>query len=118
MRKALLLSCVLPLGLLAVLSPAQEGDFNYNESKVVPYTLPDPLVNTDGTRVASVRDWNNKRRKEILRLFETHVYGKSPGRPRSVTFHLNEVEADALRGLATRKQVTIALGNTLDDPVM
>jgi (4-O-methyl)-D-glucuronate---lignin esterase len=118
MMKTLLLSCVLPLGLLAALSPAQDGDFNYDESKVVPYTLPDPLVNADGTRVASARDWTNKRRKEILRLFESDVYGRSPARPRSVPFHLNEVDMEALQGLATRKQVTIALGNTLADPVM
>src|SRR5580765_4243615 len=111
--KTLRLSCVLPICLLAVLGAAQEGDFNYDESKVVPYTLPDPLLNVDGTRVASARDWNNKRRKEILRLFETDVYGKSPARPGAVQFHINEVDTTALQGLATRKQVTIALSKTL-----
>ena len=113
MMKTLRLSCILPLCLLAVLSAPQEGDFNYDESKVVPYTLPDPLLNADGTRVTSARDWKNKRREEILRLFETDVYGRSPARPRSVQFHLNEVDTGALQGLATRKQVTIALSNTL-----
>jgi hypothetical protein len=112
MMKTLGLSCILPLCLLAVLAVPQEGDFNYDESKVVSYTLPDPLLNADGTKVTSARDWKNKRREEILRLFETNVYGKSPARPRSVQFHVNEVDTEALQGLATRKQVTIALSNT------
>ena len=93
--KTLRLSCILPICLLAVLGAAQEGDFNYDESKVVPYTLPDPLLNADGTKVASARDLNNKRRKEILRLFETDVYGKSPARPGAVQFHINEVDTAA-----------------------
>jgi hypothetical protein len=109
---------VVPLSLLAALGAAQEGDFNYDESKVVPYTLPDPLVNADGTRVTTARDWNTKRRKEILRLFETEVYGKAPARPFTVQFHLNEVDTEALQGLATRKQVTIALSNSMQRPVM
>jgi len=111
--KTLRLSCVLPICLLAVLGAAQEGDFNYDESKVVLYTPPDPLLNVDRRKVASARDWNNKRRKEILRLFEADVYGKSPARPRGVQFHVNEVDTAALQGLATRKQVTIALSKTL-----
>ena len=109
---------VVPLCLLAAVSVAQEGNFNYDESKVVSYTLPDPLLIADGTSVTSARDWNNRRRKEILRLFETEVYGKSPARPSTVLFHLNEVDKEALQGLATRKQVTIALGKTMDGPLM
>lgn len=116
--KTLGLCGVVSLCLLAVLVVAQEDDTNYDESKVVPYTLPDPLLNVDGTKVASARDWNNKRRREILGLFETNVYGRSPARPRSVQFHVNEVDPEALQGIATRKQVTIALGNSLSDPVM
>jgi hypothetical protein len=114
MMKTLRLSCVLPLCLLAVLSPAREDDINYDESKVVPYTLPDPLLSADGTRITSARDWNNKRRQEILRLFETNVYGRSPVLPRTVQFHVNEVDTEALQGVATRKQVSIALSKTLD----
>ncbi len=116
--KNLRLRWVVPLCLIAALSAAQEGDFNYDESKVQPYTLPDPLLSAGGTRVSTPRDWNTKRRKEILRLFETEVYGKTPEGPSAVQFHLNEADTGALSGLATRKQVTIALGNTLSDPVM
>jgi len=118
MMKNLRLGWAVLLCLFAGLGVAQQGDFNYDEAKVVSYTLPDPLVSADGTRVTTARDWNTKRRREILRLFETEVYGKTPARPSTVQYHLNEVDAEALQGLATRKQVTIALGNALHDPVM
>ena len=47
---------------------AQEA--NYEESAVPAYTLPDPLVCADGTRVQFVRDWEGKRRPELLALPE------------------------------------------------
>jgi len=57
-------------------SAAQQFKPNYDEAKVPKYTLPDPLVMADGAKVASAEDWKNKRRPEVLRLFETHMYGK------------------------------------------
>lgn len=40
--------------------------------------LPDPLVFEDGRRVTTIAEWR-ERRKELLELFATHVYGRSPG---------------------------------------
>ena len=42
------------------------------------YTLPDPLLGADGTRVTTAADWEAKRRPETLELFRTHVYGRAP----------------------------------------
>lgn len=50
---------------------------NYDEAKVPDYTLPDPLAFADGRPVAQASDWP-ARRAEILELFETEVYGKTP----------------------------------------
>ena len=50
---------------------------NYDEAKVPGYTLPDPLTFADGQPVARASDWP-ARRAEILELFETEVYGKTP----------------------------------------
>jgi hypothetical protein len=81
-----------------------------DESKVPPYVLPDPLVLADGRKVADARAWAEKRRPELLRLFETHVYGRTPpGGPRP-RFTVTNTDPAALGGRATRKDVTIAFG--------
>lgn len=51
---------------------------NYDESRVPKYTLPSLLTCADGTVVKDAETWQNKRRAEVLALFETHVYGKTP----------------------------------------
>ncbi|MFA0751184.1 MAG: hypothetical protein SLRJCFUN_001587 [Candidatus Fervidibacter sp.] len=48
-------------------------DVIYDEAKVPPYTLPDPLVCLDGTKVTTPELWWKKRRPEILELFRTHL---------------------------------------------
>ena len=55
-------------------SPARPG-INYDERRVVPYTLPDPLVRADGQRIRSADDWRRVRRAELFALFEREVYG-------------------------------------------
>ncbi len=59
-------------------SARQKTVSNLDESKVRPYTLPDPLVFGDGRKVVTAAQWNEERRPELLRLFETHMYGKVP----------------------------------------
>ena len=52
---------------------------NYDESKADVYkTLPDPLVMNDGTRVTTEAQWWNKRRPEIVELFDREMYGRTP----------------------------------------
>src|SRR5262245_53996797 len=51
---------------------------NYSEDKVAPYTLPDPLVMSSGERVTNAEMWWKQRRPEILRLYETEIYGRVP----------------------------------------
>jgi hypothetical protein len=71
---------------------------NEDESKVPPYTLPDPLVLADGRKASDARTWTGKRRPELLRLFETHVYGRTPsGGPRP-RFEIGKTDPSALGG--------------------
>ena len=80
---------------------------NYDESKVGPYTLPDPLTLTNGKPVRDARTWIDKRRPEIVRLFEENEYGKAPGRPKAMSFDVFDKGTPAFDGQATRRQVTI-----------
>lgn len=91
---------------------------NYSESKVPPYTLPDPLVCTDGTKVADAATWHNKRRAELLELFREHVYGRTPiGRPAAMRFEIFDNTPDALGGRAIRRQVRMHFTDQPDGPV-
>jgi hypothetical protein len=83
------------------------ADAIFDEAKVRDYVLPDPLVMQDGSKVETPEDWTARRRPEILRLFEEHVYGRSPKAPDHIVFEVTETDAKALGGKATRKQVTI-----------
>jgi hypothetical protein len=83
-------------------------DANYDEAQVPPYTLPDPLIDAEGQPVASPDDWQSRRRLELLRLFETHVYGRS-AEPPKMEFEVTSKSSNALDGLAVRKEVTIHL---------
>ena len=58
---------------------------NYDEAKVVSYTLPDPLTLTNGKPVRDAKTWTQKRRPEIVRMFEENQFGRSPGRPAAMS---------------------------------
>ena len=85
-------------------STSQPG-FNYDESRVPAYTLPDVLAGAAG-RVTSVAGWR-ARRAEILDLFRDTVYGRSPGRPESLRFEPIETNRNAMGGVATLERVAI-----------
>lgn len=89
------------------------------EDKVPPYTLPDPLVCADGTPVRDVATWRAKRRPELLQLFATHEYGRTPaGRPAAMHWEVTSLDRTALGGKATRKEVTIWFSAKADGPQM
>lgn len=52
---------------------------NYDQSKVPPYTLPDPLIAADGTVIDTPELWEAKRRPEILDILESNLFGRPPG---------------------------------------
>ena len=60
---------------------------NYDEAKAGTYTLPDVLTFADGSPVRSVKDWP-RRRAELLKLFETNIYGRSPEPPKNLHFEV------------------------------
>ena len=80
---------------------------NYDEALVGTYTLPDPLVLANGKPVRDAKTWTEKRRPEIVRLFEENEYGRSPARPKDMSFDVFDKGSPAFDGKATRRQVTI-----------
>lgn len=81
--------------------------WTFRESEVRPYRLPDPLLAADGTRITSRREWERKRRPELLELFRKHVYGRPPQRPDQVRFEIVATDPQAMEGRATLKRVRI-----------
>ena len=90
--------------------PVGDIPVNHVEALVGGYTLPDPLKLLDGKPVRDTKTWFNKRRPEIVRLFEENQFGRAPERPladRRKSFEVFESSAPALNGKALRTQVTI-----------
>ncbi|HEY6458089.1 MAG TPA: hypothetical protein VIY90_22665, partial [Steroidobacteraceae bacterium] len=59
-------------------NPASPNAANFDESKVTPYRLPDPLVFADGSKVTSAQAWWQRRRPQIVEDFDREVYGRVP----------------------------------------
>lgn len=89
---------------------------NYDEAKVGTYTLPDPLVLANGQRVRDVKTWTQKRRPELIRLFEENEYGRAPGRPRDMSFDVFDKGTPAMDGKAIRKQITVYFSKDKEGP--
>ena len=87
---------------------AQPAEANYDEAKVGEFKLPDPLILENGEPVRDATIWREKRRPELVRLFETHVYGRSPGKPETLVFKKTSEDKNALGGRATRREVAIS----------
>jgi hypothetical protein len=104
--------------LMPLVVAAQPKNANYDESKVGSYTLPDPLVLSNGEHVRDAATWYKIRRPEILRLFETNVYGRTPSKRLHTTFELTSTDKTALGGKAIRKQVAVYFTGTKRGPKM
>jgi hypothetical protein len=72
--------------------------------------LPDPLVMIDGQRVTSKQQWVEKRRPELIALFEHYMYGKAPAAPEKIDATIEREDRHFFGGKATKKEVTIAFG--------
>ena len=93
--------------------------YNYDEQKIAPYTMLDPLRMVDGQTVTTTAQWFEQRRPEILRLFEENVFGKTPDAAKHAVMHVRVLERDdhALNGLAVREQVELSFDPAAGVPV-
>ncbi len=91
---------------------------NYDEAKVPPYTLPDPLVMADGRRVTDAATWKTRRRPEILRIYETEIFGRIPANTPKVTWEVVDRGEPAKGGTAVMRRVVGRIGTAADGPRM
>ena len=80
---------------------------NYDEAKVPHYVLPDVLTCADGQRVTNKSEWERKRRPELMEVFSSLEYGRTPKEKIRVAYTLIEENPNALGGLATMQQVRL-----------
>jgi len=95
-----------------------EPYYNTEENLVPEFKLPDLLTCLDGSKADSPNSWAKKRRKEILKLFEEHVYGKTPNDSISPLVRLIKKETNALKGKATRKEIRVYFTGKVEEPFM
>lgn len=105
LRIILLICFILSLSLEIT---AQIPKTNYLEFRVPRYNLPDPLIFENGEKVKNIQDWE-KRRVEILRLFEQEVYGISPEWEGTFSAKVIGENNHAFDGMGTLKEVKLTL---------
>jgi len=91
---------------------------NYTEEKVPAYKLPDPLVMASGKRVETAEAWWKERRPEILKFYETEIYGRIPENAPRVAWEVIESGTSVRDGAATLKRVVGRMGDKADGPKM
>jgi hypothetical protein len=91
---------------------------NYAEDSVGTYVLPELLTLSNGKKVNDAKTWTEKRRPELLKLFEEIEYGKMPGKPADLHFDVFDKGTPALNGKAIRKQVTVYFTKDTSDHKM
>jgi hypothetical protein len=101
---------VLILWFVAVYSFAQ-SEINYDESKVPRYVLPDVLLLNNGQRVETKEQWEKLRRPEILEMFASEMYGRTPDEKIRVRYETLTENPDDMGGKATGKQVKFIFSN-------
>src|SRR4051794_2528949 len=82
-----LLIFVLLTGAVAM-SPAAAADWPEPDQLPASNEMPDPLTLRDGTRSTSANDWKEKRRPELLALFEHYMYGSLPRIPLALSWEV------------------------------
>lgn len=89
---------------------------NTDEAKVRSYTLPDPLVMTDGSPVTDDKAWLTRRRPELLRLFEDNQFGRTPKTVLRPRYQIIDSGTPALGATARRTQLRIRFSDAATTP--
>src|SRR6476469_4032224 len=89
---------------------------NYDEAKVKPYTLPDPLVLANGKPVRDAKTWTSERRPEGIRLYEAEIFGRIPKVTPKVAWTVEAASAAAPVSGAIVKKAAGTIGTAAGAP--
>ena len=104
--------------LIGPLWAADAIPINQDETKVPSYTLPDPLMGSSGQPIRTREEWSRGRRPQVLELFRSHVYGKTPEPlPRDRSTQVSETPR-ARDGRANRQRIRVPLTRGADGPAI
>jgi len=87
---------------------SKQKEFNYVESNVPAFTLPNPLQAANGSLVNSASDWPALR-QQTLQLFRDNVYGRRPELSYEVEFKVVAEKSDLLDIGATGRHVSVII---------
>ena len=96
---------------LIVINVNAQQKVNYDESKVPAYRLPELLRCNNGEMVTTVAQWEKQRRPELMELFASQMYGRTPAENIDVSYEILTENSEALGGKATGKQVKFTFSN-------
>lgn len=102
---------ILPLLFISYFCYAQKREINYDESKVPSYQLPDLLQCENGEKVTNSMQWEQQRRPEIMEMFASQMYGRTPDEKIAISYQTFTENETALNEKATSKQVKFTFTN-------
>lgn len=79
--------------------PKSPNAANFDESKVAPLRLPDPLTLNNGQKVTSPELWWKDQRPEIVEEFDREVYGRVPTNMPAVKWEIVSTVAEENAGI-------------------
>lgn len=124
MKKSILTSILLAISAALLSSPSARGQVedrpdgtnagiavNYTEARVGAYTLPDALRLANGQPVKDAKAWTEQRRPELLKYYQSEIYGRIPATAPKVTWQVVSSDTNALGGIAIVKQLAGHMGS-------
>ena len=102
------LFCFMCMPLLAFAQSKRE--VNYDESNIPAYVLPDVLRCEDGRRVTTAKEWEKRRRPELLKMLSEQEYGVTPRGKVKTSYEVLTERPLALGGKATMREVMMTFG--------
>lgn len=83
---------------------------NYTEARVGSYELPDPLKLDHGQVVKDAKTWTEQRRPQLLKYYESQIYGRVPATAPKVNWQVVSNDVSALGGIAILKELAGHMG--------